>query len=165
MKDGKTTTEAGPPPFKSLDEGCGCAMGRHLHLRSDGALFTCFKMEEKVGRARVPGVGEVDYAARRARWIDDHIFPEWSRRRRWEALEEQGRTARETWGISAEMEFLVCRGLGIDRQHWASPFTALRGGWGREIGSIGQNKKLNISLGLLTEAEPNTRCIPVPKPG
>ena len=30
-------------------EGCGCAMGNHLHLRSDGALFTCFKMEEKVG--------------------------------------------------------------------------------------------------------------------
>ena len=30
-------------------EGCTCALGHHLHVRSDGALFTCFKMEEKVG--------------------------------------------------------------------------------------------------------------------
>jgi radical SAM protein with 4Fe4S-binding SPASM domain len=30
-------------------EGCGCALGHHLHVRSDGALFTCFKMEEQVG--------------------------------------------------------------------------------------------------------------------
>lgn len=30
-------------------DGCGCAMGRHLHVRSDGALFGCFRMEEKVG--------------------------------------------------------------------------------------------------------------------
>lgn len=36
-------------PMTHRREGCGCAMGRHLHLRSDGSLFTCFKMEEKVG--------------------------------------------------------------------------------------------------------------------
>jgi radical SAM protein with 4Fe4S-binding SPASM domain len=30
-------------------EGCGCALGRHVHVRSDGALFNCFKMEEQVG--------------------------------------------------------------------------------------------------------------------
>ncbi len=36
-------------PVTHRREGCGCAMGNHLHLRSDGALFTCFKMEEKVG--------------------------------------------------------------------------------------------------------------------
>jgi radical SAM protein with 4Fe4S-binding SPASM domain len=33
-------------------EGCGCALGNHLHVRSDGALFTCFKMEERVGHLR-----------------------------------------------------------------------------------------------------------------
>lgn len=31
-------------------EGCGCALGNHLHIRSDGALFNCFKMEEQVGQ-------------------------------------------------------------------------------------------------------------------
>jgi radical SAM protein with 4Fe4S-binding SPASM domain len=30
-------------------EGCTCALGQHLHVRSDGTLFTCFKMEERVG--------------------------------------------------------------------------------------------------------------------
>jgi len=29
--------------------GCGCALGNHLHVRSDGQLFNCFKMEERVG--------------------------------------------------------------------------------------------------------------------
>jgi radical SAM protein with 4Fe4S-binding SPASM domain len=33
-------------------EGCTCALGHHLHMRSDGGLFTCFKMEEKVGDLR-----------------------------------------------------------------------------------------------------------------
>ncbi len=36
-------------------EGCGCAMGQHLHVRSDGALFNCFKMEEKVGHLATTG--------------------------------------------------------------------------------------------------------------
>jgi radical SAM protein with 4Fe4S-binding SPASM domain len=36
-------------PLAERREGCGCALGHHLHVRSDGALFTCFKMEEKVG--------------------------------------------------------------------------------------------------------------------
>jgi len=30
-------------------EACTCALGHHLHVRSDGVLFTCFKMEEQVG--------------------------------------------------------------------------------------------------------------------
>ncbi len=30
-------------------DGCACALGNHIHVRSDGALFTCFKMEERVG--------------------------------------------------------------------------------------------------------------------
>lgn len=36
-------------PVAERREGCGCALGDHLHVRSDGALFTCFKLEEKVG--------------------------------------------------------------------------------------------------------------------
>jgi radical SAM protein with 4Fe4S-binding SPASM domain len=36
-------------PLAERREGCGCALGHHLHVRSDGALFTCFKMEEQVG--------------------------------------------------------------------------------------------------------------------
>lgn len=33
-------------------DGCSCALGQHLHVRSDGTLFTCFKMEERVGDLR-----------------------------------------------------------------------------------------------------------------
>jgi radical SAM protein with 4Fe4S-binding SPASM domain len=36
-------------PVSHRREGCGCAMGNHLHVRSDGRLFNCFKMEERVG--------------------------------------------------------------------------------------------------------------------
>jgi radical SAM protein with 4Fe4S-binding SPASM domain len=36
-------------PVTHRREGCGCALGKHVHVRSDGALFNCFKMEEKVG--------------------------------------------------------------------------------------------------------------------
>jgi len=36
-------------PVTYRREGCGCAMGHHLHVRSDGVLFSCFKMEEQVG--------------------------------------------------------------------------------------------------------------------
>ena len=46
---GEAITAPERAPLTHRREGCGCAMGRHLHLRSDGALFTCFKMEEKVG--------------------------------------------------------------------------------------------------------------------
>ena len=36
-------------------EGCGCALGKHVHVRSDGALFNCFKMEEMVGHLDTVG--------------------------------------------------------------------------------------------------------------
>ncbi len=36
-------------PVTHRREGCGCALGKHVHVRSDGALFNCFKMEEMVG--------------------------------------------------------------------------------------------------------------------
>lgn len=41
-------------PLAHRREGCGCALGHHLHVRSDGALFNCFKMEEQVGRLDGP---------------------------------------------------------------------------------------------------------------
>lgn len=36
-------------PVAPRREGCSCALGHTLNVRSDGALFTCFKMEEQVG--------------------------------------------------------------------------------------------------------------------
>ncbi len=36
-------------PLADRREGCSCTLGHQLHVRSDGALFTCFKMEEQVG--------------------------------------------------------------------------------------------------------------------
>ena len=39
-------------PVAPRREGCTCALGHHLHVRSDGALFTCYRMEEQVGDLR-----------------------------------------------------------------------------------------------------------------
>jgi radical SAM protein with 4Fe4S-binding SPASM domain len=42
-------------PVAYRREGCACALGKHVHVRSDGALFNCFKMEEKVGHLDTVG--------------------------------------------------------------------------------------------------------------
>ena len=42
-------------PVAYRREGCACAVGDHLNVRSDGGLFTCFKMEEPVGHLRREG--------------------------------------------------------------------------------------------------------------
>ncbi|MBU1219031.1 radical SAM protein [Myxococcota bacterium] len=44
-----------PAPLTERREGCTCALGHHLHVRSDGSLFNCFKMEEKVGHLTEEG--------------------------------------------------------------------------------------------------------------
>ena len=49
---GETIAAAPTSPLAERREGCSCALGHHLHVRSDGSLFTCFKMEEKVGDLR-----------------------------------------------------------------------------------------------------------------
>ena len=40
-------------------EGCTCVLGHHFHVRSDGKLFGCFKMEECVGDLRTEPFEEV----------------------------------------------------------------------------------------------------------
>lgn len=45
-------------PITNRREGCTCALGHHLHVRSDGALFTCFKMEEPVGHLDQSSFGQ-----------------------------------------------------------------------------------------------------------
>ncbi len=45
-------------PVMHRREGCSCALGQHVHVRSDGALFNCFKMEEKVGDLDTSGFAE-----------------------------------------------------------------------------------------------------------
>jgi len=49
---GEVIPAARPQPLADRREGCSCALGHHLHVRSDGTLFTCFKMEERVGDLR-----------------------------------------------------------------------------------------------------------------
>ncbi len=43
-----------PPiaPVANRREGCNCAVGNSLNVRSDGRLFGCFRMEEEVGDLR-----------------------------------------------------------------------------------------------------------------
>jgi radical SAM protein with 4Fe4S-binding SPASM domain len=36
-------------PVMDRRDGCVCAAGKQIHIRSDGTLFRCFKMEEQVG--------------------------------------------------------------------------------------------------------------------
>jgi radical SAM protein with 4Fe4S-binding SPASM domain len=41
-------------------------LGKHVHVRSDGALFSCFKMEEQVGHLNTVGFSAA------ARWVREH---------------------------------------------------------------------------------------------
>ncbi len=52
---GVSIAAARTSPTADRREGCGCALGRHIHIRSDGALFNCFKMEEQVGHLETIG--------------------------------------------------------------------------------------------------------------
>jgi len=46
-------------PVVNRREACSCALGYHVHVRSDGALFNCFKMEEKEGDLETDGFAAV----------------------------------------------------------------------------------------------------------
>ncbi len=45
--------QASPVTYRR--EGCNCALGKHIHVRSDGFLFNCFKMEEVIGNLKTSG--------------------------------------------------------------------------------------------------------------
>ena len=110
-------------PVPEGSEGGDCPLRRlYPHFTRSGA---------KVGSLRVAGLGRVQYAERRAKLIDELVFPCGGAHARWLALRRARWEAREMWGISPEMEFFICRVLRVRVQHWASPFTAMRGGWGR----------------------------------
>lgn len=63
---GETVPGAMPSPRADRRDGCPCALGRHLHVRSDGVLFNCFKMEERVGDLATEDFGSVARAVRAA---------------------------------------------------------------------------------------------------
>ncbi len=66
FETGEAIPAARRSPLAHRREGCGCAMGNHIHVRSDGALFNCFKMEEKVGHLDTTGFTAA------ARWAREH---------------------------------------------------------------------------------------------
>ena len=47
-----------PAPLMFRREGCDCAMGENINVRSDGSLFPCFKMEEPIGHIRRLSIGD-----------------------------------------------------------------------------------------------------------
>lgn len=49
---GEVVPAVAPSPLAWRREACTCALGHHLHVRSDGAFFQCFRMEEPVGGLR-----------------------------------------------------------------------------------------------------------------
>lgn len=61
---GVTIVAAPISPITYRREGCPCASGQHLHIRSDGALFNCFKMEEQVGHLETTGFATAAQAMR-----------------------------------------------------------------------------------------------------
>jgi len=61
----RVTFEAGeaipvvqPSPLAFRRDGCDCALGQSINVRSDGTLFGCFKMEERMGHLDSLTVGE-----------------------------------------------------------------------------------------------------------
>jgi radical SAM protein with 4Fe4S-binding SPASM domain len=66
FETGESIPAASRRPLADRREGCGCAFGNHLHIRSDGALFNCFKMEEKIGHL------EADNFTAAVQWSRDH---------------------------------------------------------------------------------------------
>jgi radical SAM protein with 4Fe4S-binding SPASM domain len=46
---GETIAATAPSPVTFRREACSCALGDQIAVRSDGALYTCFKLEEQVG--------------------------------------------------------------------------------------------------------------------
>ncbi len=56
---GESISATATSPRTLRRDGCGCALGHHLHVRSDGSLFSCFKMEEKVGELKEDSFREV----------------------------------------------------------------------------------------------------------
>ena len=55
LETGEVIPAVAPAPLADRREGCTCALGHHVHVRSDGALFNCFKMEEQVGDLAAAG--------------------------------------------------------------------------------------------------------------
>ena len=65
---GETIRKTPRRPQTFRREGCSCALGHHLHVRSDGQLYGCFKMDEVVGNLRTQSFADVaKIAAERAR--------------------------------------------------------------------------------------------------
>ena len=60
---GETIRATGKSPVAQRREGCSCALGHHLHVRSDGRLFSCFKLDEPVGDLRQQSFASVAAAA------------------------------------------------------------------------------------------------------
>ncbi|MBN2341168.1 MAG: radical SAM protein [Deltaproteobacteria bacterium] len=47
-----------PSPVMPRRDGCDCAVGYNLNVRSDGSLFSCFKMEERIGHISTLSIKE-----------------------------------------------------------------------------------------------------------
>lgn len=56
---GELIPSPAPSPQAHRRLGCACGQGHHLHLRSDGSYFTCFRMEEPLGQLRETGFSEM----------------------------------------------------------------------------------------------------------
>jgi len=61
-------------PIAKRREGCTCALGHHLNVRSDGALFGCFKMVEHIGDLATQSFADLARGAQ-SRARPAHVLP------------------------------------------------------------------------------------------
>ena len=86
----------------------------------------------KTKTVSVGGVGVVRLAARRVAWIESQDFvKKWGVGKWWNSQGDIQRGARDCWGLTPEVEFIILHGL--KEQCQASPYTALKGVGGREL--------------------------------
>ena len=88
----------------------------------------------KTKTVSVGGVGVVRLAARRVAWIERQDHATKGGIKKW--WDKQGSTrwgARDCWGLTPEVEFIILHGLGITEQRQASPYTALKGVGGKKL--------------------------------
>ena len=61
-------------PIAKRRDGCTCALGHHLNVRSDGALFGCFKMVERIGDLATHSFADLARGAQ-SRARPAHVLP------------------------------------------------------------------------------------------
>ena len=59
FESGERVPAPQPTPTTERRDGCACALGMHLSVRADGAVFGCYQMEELQGKLQPGGLAQI----------------------------------------------------------------------------------------------------------